>query len=302
MKKLTYILISILLLNCKSEKKEVFQEYNGQLVKVEFDDSKTDSTFTGYGGEHYPNGNLKSLSYIKNGIPADTVFFYYENGKVKEKGLVENSLPIGWWTYFNDKGILTEKSEWLILRDSSYKNQSYYFDKTGNIKNEPSSYFELDIPDTLRIGKNLARIKNYETNNYGNEGNLITIIMDNQYSESEIKKDTFSDGTLKPFFGIYAYKTGKLKIKGKIQEQILNKEKEDDSLFTLTLSDHYKYFEKEIYVWDKDKYSESGLRIGNEMKAEYKNNQPQHRIKLIASANLLTKILADSLFGLYLLN
>jgi len=28
----------------------------------------------------------------------------------------------------------------------------------------------------------------------------------------------------------------------------------------------------------------------------------QHRIKLIASASLLTKILADFLFGLYLLN
>jgi len=31
-------------------------------------------------------------------------------------------------------------------------------------------------------------------------------------------------------------------------------------------------------------------------------NVCQHRIKLIASASLLTKILADFLFGLYLLN
>jgi len=33
-----------------------------------------------------------------------------------------------------------------------------------------------------------------------------------------------------------------------------------------------------------------------------KNNFAQHRIKLIAGTRLLTKILADFLFGLYLLN
>ncbi|GAA4244934.1 hypothetical protein [Winogradskyella damuponensis] len=272
MKKLSYILVTLVFLSCKTEKKDVYQEYNGQMVKVEFDDSKTDSTFTGYGGEYYPNGNLKSMSYFKNGEPADTLFYYYENGLVKEKGLVKNNLSIGWWTYFDKNGKLTEKSEWLILRDSSYKNQSYYFDKKGGIKTKPSTYFKLDIPDTLRVGKNLARIKNYVTNNYGNEGNLISVIMDNQYSESKIQKDTFGDGNLKPFFGIYAYKTGKLKIQGKIREQILNRTIDNDSLHTFTISEHYKYFEKDIYVWNKDKQSESAKRIGNEMKEEYKNN------------------------------
>ena len=96
--------------------------------------------------------------------------------------------------------------------------------------------------------------------------------MDNKYSESKIQKDTFGDGNLKPFFGIYAYKTGKLKIQGKIREQILNRTIDNDSLHTFTISEHYKYFEKDIYVWNKDKQSESAKRIGNEMKEEYKNN------------------------------
>jgi hypothetical protein len=240
------------------------------MVKVEFNDSETDSTFTGYGGEYYPNGNLKSMSYFKNGEPTDTLFYYYENGKVIKKGLVKDNFSFGWWSYYDINGKLTEKSEWLILRDSSYKNQSLHFDKYGKIKTKPSTYFELDIPDTLRVGKNLARIKNYVTNNYGNEGNLISVIIDNQYSETEVQKDTFSDGTMKPFFGIYAYKTGKQKIKGKIEEQILNNKKEDCSLYTFTISEHYKYFEKEVYVWGKDKYSESGLRIGKLMDEEYK--------------------------------
>lgn len=263
MKKLSYILLTLVCLNCKTEKKDVYQE---------FDDSKTDSTFTGYGGEYYPNGNLKSMAYFKNGEVADTLFYYHENGLVKEKGLVKNKFPFGWWSYYDNNGKLTEKSEWLILRDSSYKNQSFYFDKKGEIKTEPSTYFELDIPDTLRVGKNLARIKKYVTNNYGNERNLISVIMDNQYSESKIQKDTFSDGTLKPFFGIYAYKTGKFKIQGKIKEQILNLKKEDDSLNNFTLSEHYKYFEKDVYVWDKNKNSEKAKRIEMEMDEEYENN------------------------------
>lgn len=272
LKKLTYILLALLSLNCKTDKKDVYQEYNGEIIKVKFNDSKTDSTFTGYGGEFYANGNLKFLSYFINGKSADTLVYYYKNGKIKEKGLEENGFQKGWWLYYRKDGSLKEKSEWLILRDSSYKNQSYYFDEYGKLKNEPSTYFELDIPDTLRIGKNLARVKNYVTNNYGNEGNLITVIIENQFSESEIKKETFSDGTLKPFFGIYAYKSGKLKINGKIKEQILNKEKEDDSMYNFKIANHFKYFEKEIYVWDKYEYSKSGLRIKNQLEAEYKNN------------------------------
>lgn len=272
MKKLSYILLILMFLNCKREKKDFFHEYNGQMIKVDFDDSEADSTFTGYGGEYYPNGNLKSMSYFMNGEPADTLFFYHDNGLVKEKGLVKNKFPFGWWSYYDKNGNLTEKSEWLILRDSLYKNQSIYFDEKGKIKTEPSTYFELDIPDTLKVGKNLAQIKKYVTNNYGNDRNLISVIMDNQYSDSKFQKDSFSNGTLKPFFGIYAYKTGKLKIKGKIKEQIINRNKADDSLYTFTISENYKYFEKEIYVWDKDKNSESANRIIKEIEKVYNNN------------------------------
>lgn len=265
MKKFSYILLMLILQNCKTDKTDIYLEYNGDIVKVEVDYSKTDSTFTGYGAEYFPNGNVKSLSYFINGKSADTLFYYHENGLIKEKGLVKDNFYFDWWTYYDNNGKLTEKSEWIILRDSSYKNQSIYFDKKGKIKTNISTYFELDIPDTLKVGKNLGRVKKYVTNNYGNEGNLISVIMDNQYSKSKIQKDTFSDGTLKPFFGIYAYKTGKVKIKGRIQETILNINKQSDSLHVLSITTHYKYFEKVIYVWDKDKKSESAKRIGKQM-------------------------------------
>jgi len=268
MKKISYLILILLLFNCKKETKEIIHEYNGQLIKVELIDSIPNSFYSGFGGGIYENGSLKSLAYYQNGKIVDTLVYYHENGKIKEKGLVKNNMSIGWWLNFNEQGNLTAKTEYLHFGDSLYKNQVYYYDKKGNLKLEPSTFFKLNIPDTIKIGKNLARVENYITNFNNNELNLLTVIIENQYSEFEFKKDTFSDGTLKPFFGIYGYKTGRQKIKGKLEEKIVTSK--DSS--TMTISHHYKYFEKEVYVWDKEKYSESGMRIRNEMEKEYKNN------------------------------
>ncbi len=270
MKKLTYLLLTLILLNCISDKKTNYREYNGEMIKVEFDNSKTDSTFTGYGGEYYPSGKLKSLSYIKNGMPADTVFFYYENGNIKEKGLVKNNLKNGWWYFYNTNGKLKEKSEFVIVRDSMHKNQSYYYDKNGNIKIEQSTFFELEISDTLIIGKNAARIKNYVTNYNNRKRNFITVIVDNEYSKSEIRKDTFGDGTFTPYFGIMTSKLGKHKIKGKIQEKVVTVGKDNNDIEYLEIMEHYKYFEKEVYVSNNE--TETAKKLREEMIANSKNN------------------------------
>ncbi|WP_394344919.1 toxin-antitoxin system YwqK family antitoxin, partial [Seonamhaeicola algicola] len=273
MRKLTYILILLLLFNCNSEKKEIFQEYNGQLVKVEFDDSKTDSTFSGYGGEHYPNGNLKSLSLFKNGEPIDTLFYYYENGMIKEKGLVKNGLQDGWWTYFRENGTLKEKIEWKPKgNDTIYKNQSLVFDNNGKLKMEPSTYFELEIPDTIVLGKNIAFVKNYVSNFKNVDERFLSVIIENKYADNTIKKDTFSDGTLKPFFGIFGLKTGKQIVKGQIEEKILQKEKINKDSSSLTIIDHYKYFEKEVFVSDNEEISEKSKKIIKDYFKSKENN------------------------------
>lgn len=269
-KNLYLILLILTLFACNKEKyvSEYYPSGNIQL-KVQID---KDSIQNGTYQEFYENGELKSKTNYINGKIADSLFNFYDNGKIKEKGLIKDNFSFGWWSYYDNSGNLTKKSEWLILKDSLYKNQSLYFDKKGEIKIEPSTYFELDIPDTLRIGKNLARIKNYTTNFNNRDSNLITVIIDNQYSEFEFKKDTFSDGTIKPFFGVYGYKTGEQVIKGKIEEKILTTTEINKDSSTLTIENHYKYFEKKVYVWNKDKYSESGLRIRKQMENEYKNN------------------------------
>jgi hypothetical protein len=250
MKKLSYILLTFVFLSCKADKKDVYQEYNGEMIKIEFDNSKTDSTHTGFGGEYYPNGNLKSLSYFKNGEPADTLFYYYENGKVKEKGLVENGFQNGWWFYYREDGSLKEKSEWLTLRDSLYKNQSLYYDQNGEVKYKNSSFFNLKISDTIQVGKNIASF-DYNSN-IDVYKKLMYVVIENQYSENEIKLDTFGIQDNDYRFGIFGYKLGKQNVKGQIVEELYEIKNIGNDSAIGTVSNHKKYFEKEVYVSDKN--------------------------------------------------
>jgi hypothetical protein len=243
------------------------------MVKVEFIDSKADSQFNGFGGETYENGKLKYISLFKNGEPIDTLFYYYENGKIKEKGLVKNGLQNGWWTYFRENGILKEKIEWKPKgNDTIYKNQSLVFDNNGKLKLESSSYFDLEIPDTIVIGKNIAFVKNYVSDFNNADERYLSVIIENRYSDNTIKKDTFSDGTLKPFFGIFGYKTGKQIVKGKIEEKILKTEQINKDSSSLTITDHYKYFEKEVFVSDSKEISEKSKKIINDYFKSKENN------------------------------
>lgn len=268
-KNLLLLLLIPTFISCNNEK--YYTEYypSGNLkLKVQID---KDSIQNGTYEEYYDNGKLKSKTNYTNGKISDSLFNYFKNGQIKEKGTVKNNFQNGWWNYYNKNGELKEKSEWIFVSDSLHKNQSYYYDNKGNIKLEPSTFFEIEISDTLRIGKNAARI-NYVTNFNNREENLLSVIIENEYSESERKTDTFGDGTLKPYFGVSIYKTGKQKIKGKIQEKVLTITKDSDDLWTLETAEHYKYFEKDVYVWDKENETEIGKKLREEMISGSENN------------------------------
>lgn len=241
------------------------------MIEVEFINSNNDSVFTGYSGETYPNGKIKSLAYKRNGEVIDTLFYYHKNGKVESKGLIKDRLKNGWWLYFRKDGTLKAKTEYVPKGDDViYENQVLIFDKQGNLNAEESSYFEILIPDTIRMGKNIARVKNYVSDYDDDDVDdlLISVIIENKYSENEIKKDTFSDGTLKPFFGIIGFKKGKQIVKGIIEEKTLKtKEIKKDSSILMILN-HYKRFEKEVYVTDSKESSELSKRLKEELEQE----------------------------------
>jgi len=254
-KTLTYILLIISFISCKKKATEKLYYYNGLMIKIENPINPKDSLFSGLGVDKYENGNLKTLSRVENGNIIDTLFYYYENGSVMKKGVVKNNMENGWWSYYHEDGKINKKIEWFLLRDSIYKNQEIHYNSKGEIKIAPSTYFELQIPDTIQIGKNIARINNYVSNTNNIDTRYLSVIVENRYSNSEIQQDTFNWGNSHLFFGINANKVGRKIIKGKIEEKTLKTDSISEDLFNLTVSDRYRYFQKEVYVSDNGKKS-----------------------------------------------
>lgn len=267
-KNLLLISLTLTMISCKKDNYVTEFYANGNIkLKVQID---KDSIQNGTYEEFYDSGELKSKTNYINGKISDSLFNFYKNGTVKEKGITKDNNRDSWWLYFRPSGTLKEKSEFITVNNESYKNQSIYYDNKGSIKIEPSTFFELEISDTLIIGKNGARIKNYVTHYNNRERNFITVIVDNKYSESETRKDTFGDGTFTPFFGITTSKLGKQKIIGKIQEKVVTVVKDSMHSEYLEIMEHYKYFEKEVYVSDIE--TETAKKLREEMIANSKNN------------------------------
>jgi hypothetical protein len=131
-----------------------------------------------------------------------------------------------------------------------YKNQSIYFDQNGKIEYENSTYLKLKIPDTIYFGRNRAYLDYYS--NQKVYKTLFKVVVENEYSENEKQLDTFYIDDDKFLFGIYAYKKGNLKVKGHVIEELYDIKNIGNDSAIGTVSNHKKYFEKEIYVSDKN--------------------------------------------------
>ncbi|WP_375587430.1 toxin-antitoxin system YwqK family antitoxin [Flagellimonas aurea] len=264
---LSLILTLIICVSCHQKKISSF-DFNGKKIIVELIDDKGDSLLNGFGATTYDNGNIKSIAFFENGTVKDTMYFFYQNGKIKEKGLLKNGLVNKWWSYFRQDGSLKEQKEYFQREgDTVLENQVKVYDRYGNLDQNKSNFFELEIPDTIIIGKNIARVKSYVADSTNIERRLITVIVENKYSDNQIKKDTFSDGTLRPYFGVYGPKKGEHLIKGIIEDKtILSDEFVKDSS-KLVIVNNYKIFEKNVYVTDdEDKVSSIQKRLLSEIR------------------------------------
>ena len=66
---------------------------------------------TGLCTEFYPNGNLKSKKYYKNGLIQGKYVEYHKNGKILAYGQYTNSKKIGEWIWYGEDGrVQVEKS------------------------------------------------------------------------------------------------------------------------------------------------------------------------------------------------
>ncbi len=166
----------------------------------------------------------------------------------EEKIKLFDSLQSNWITKIeNGKTVEYE----LISKDGkSISNQVIRFNGKGKIDTVNSRFFKLKIEDTLSLGKNVGVINSF-TFNQDYENIYSYVIIENQYSDSEIRLDTFGNNEKNVTFGIFANQPGTQTIKGELFEQYLLPEEiiTKDSV-TIDLMEIHSYFEKEVYIKD----------------------------------------------------
>ncbi len=247
MKNSIFIFLIISFISCDKKKHEEFYENGNKKLMIEFNDEEMKN---GRFYEYYKDGKLERAGKYFNGEVEDSVFTYYKNSKLREKGFFKNGYKNGWHTTFRENGKTLKKEEFITHNTKYLQNQKIFYLQNGEIDFSKSSFFKLNIPDTIKLGKNKLTLNYYDNTTKG-DFNYLKVIIENHYSEIEVKNDTFTDGTRNPFFGVYGYKKGELLIKGTIKETILNKTIINKDSASLKITDKYKFFTKKVYVTDK---------------------------------------------------
>jgi len=172
---------------------------------------------------------------------------YYADGNIREKGFLLKNDRIGWWLTYINKGQILKKREFIIKDKESYLNQEIIFNHDGSVNHNKSSYFKISVPDTIPVGKTVAKLEYVSKPTEGYKTRFVYIIVQNEYPGNIIRKDTFTDDLDKLWFGVFASKKGPLTIKGTIEEELSYlKILHDSSSFTVKKS--FKQFEKTFWV------------------------------------------------------
>jgi len=128
-------------------------------------------------------------------------------------------------------------------------NQNIYYRKNGVINCEISSFFSINLSDTIKLGRNKGKLR-YNSNFNPINRKILGVVIDNEYYDGLIKKDSFGNGTDNPWFGVFANKIGLKTVKGHTVETLLFDNNKNGDSAVLKIAKHKKYFEKEVYVKD----------------------------------------------------
>ncbi|NQY30215.1 MAG: hypothetical protein HRT69_12185 [Flavobacteriaceae bacterium] len=178
----------------------------------------------------------------------DTIVVHYQNGNIKEKGMMKEDFKIGWWSYYDSRGVLKKKDEHRIFDSKSIIHQTKSYNTSGDIDYDNSWFFNVKLPDTIKLGRNKGEV-HYYSNKKGYR-KYFYVIVNNEYSENEIKQDTFIKEPDYTWFGVFAHKIGRKKVKIRLVEELVKLTNKDTDSSKLNIIYHSKYFEKEVYVKD----------------------------------------------------
>ena len=181
--------------------------------------------------EKTPNEKVRKETDQSLNLPSSTVFEDLQTNWIEEE----------------DEGKLTKK-QIIYIDNKPFINQIIRYKENGEIDTIKSNFFNLKIPDTLKLGKNIADIELY-TYNRKYATRYSYVIIENIYSGSKTQLDTFGDIKENFQFGIFAKDPGKMKIKGKIYEEILlEKTPINKDSVSIELIKTASFFEKEVFV------------------------------------------------------
>ncbi len=85
---------------------------------------------TGFNRFYYPNGQVSSEGYMKDGKPDGYWKSYYENGVLKSEGKRKYFLLDSVWNFYNNEGHLVEEISYRNDKKNGYtKTYDYYYNK-----------------------------------------------------------------------------------------------------------------------------------------------------------------------------
>jgi hypothetical protein len=172
---------------------------------------------------------------------------------IQKQTILFDSLNPTWFT--EEKNDKTVKTEIITLDGKEVSNQVIRFNRDRQIDTLNSRFFDLQIDDTLSLGRNVGTVNSY-TYNKDYDEIYSYVIIENKYTASETRLDTFGNNHKNVMFGIFVNRIGKQIVKGEIFEQYLLPETvvAKDSV-TIDLIEIHSYFEKEVFIKDTlDRY------------------------------------------------
>lgn len=146
-----FLAVSCLNRNIKPELKEIVEYYENDSVKsVGY---LLNDEFVGRYERFFPNGTSEVVSYYKEGKKDSIQKVFYKNGEIRQISFFKNGLINGDVLSYSPEGILLDKQSFVILKDSSYVNQVVTYNKNGYIDKTKSNYFSLFAKkDTIEFG------------------------------------------------------------------------------------------------------------------------------------------------------
>ena len=130
-----YIIIVILSLSCS------FQSMDADSV---------DNGYRRIGDDLYEKDTLI------NGVKHVFEEYRHQNGTIAYTGLRLDRKKLGLWRYYSSEGKLESSYEYVLIRDTFYRNQFFIYDINGNINKEKSFYYSIDLfSDTINYGDSI---------------------------------------------------------------------------------------------------------------------------------------------------